>query len=369
MNTSSTDHAPRIEINIAQIRRNWQALSSIAGRPLVPVLKANAYGHGLRTLAEAAPFGRPPFLAVAQPDDALSLRRWCATTEILCLGPVTGSQMMELASQGIMITVTSLPQLRRWLHPGAQERPRAHLQLDTGLGRLGVREVDISAVLDETRAAGAEFAGLLTHPASADDGDWVSVREELESASQISARLRTASVLRGPDHFGATSCIVAGLETLGDIARCGIGLFGHLPGAAADGAALDVRSALRFLAQLVGVREVDAGERIGYGGQVQLGSSGRVGIVNVGVAHGLSPGLAQGGNFAIGTVPLPILAIYLDYTLVDVSHVPVDEGDDVVVLDDAQNSPASVARQAATLGVIVDHVLAPLSESIPRRTT
>jgi alanine racemase len=357
---------PRVEVLGDALLHNLSSLSSIAKRPLIPVLKANAYGHGLGPTSRVLHTARAPILGVAaaEADDAalLAASEWAGRVQLL--GPSAGRDWPALRDLGVTVALCSEADVRYFRRMSPDERPKAQLLLDTGLGRLGVAPADLDQVVEELADASAMLDGLFLHPARADQGDWDSVREECRAGLAAASALRQAGLLRGAVHLGATSVLLEHPELLGDAARVGISMYGlHAHPRQAELADLD--PALRLVAGVVHTKTIAAGDRVGYGSGAVLPRGGMVATLNAGVSHGLDPKLADHGVAVICGQDAPILEVTLEYTIVDVSSVR-GELREAVLIEDRRGSSASAESIARATGVIPDHVICRISPSIPR---
>ena len=189
--------AARARIDLDRLAANYDAIHAAAGRPVMPVVKADAYGHGAVTVARALVEKGAPRLAVAYVEEGVALRQAGIAVPIVVLAGFAPGQAAVLAPYDLT-PVVSTPQTLAALiaHARGGARPRAHVKVDTGMGRLGfTTEAFVEAAL-RLREAGIEVEGAMTHLACADEDAGVTARQ-LDLFDEAVARL-AARGLRPP---------------------------------------------------------------------------------------------------------------------------------------------------------------------------
>jgi alanine racemase len=317
------------------------------------VLKANAYGHGLQDVARVVA-DEVDFLAVAEPDDAITLSG-IAPGRVLLLGPVRGAQLRECMREQVRCTIDCAA-VASELIPGAV----VHLLVDTGLHRLGAAPGEVASVRSEAAHRGTTVEALFCMAAGAELGDWELVEQEV-------ALLRSLAEPAELIHTGGTTVALDRPDLAGDIARPGLAILGY-PSRPAQRERIDLRPSLRLIAPVLETRRVPAGARVGYDG-VPVARSTTIATLPVGVAHGLNPKADHRLGVWLRDKFCPFLARpSLEYALVDATDVGIPAiGEQAIVLGGPPGDPTSVESVARQLEVIVDHVLAALSPALPRR--
>lgn len=348
---------PFIKVSKSTLLRNLALLRERVSPAVrfAPVLKANAWGHGLELVA-AAISEHAELLAVAEPDDALALTPY-APSRVVCLGPTSGRQLRELCSAGVQVSIADVAAAAD-LPPGAL----VHVLVDTGLHRLGVLPEETRELIHAVEARGAHIEAVFCHVAGADRGDWPAVEAEVAALHQVSGRW--------PVHCGGSSLIIERPDLVGEIARPGIALYGYLPNVR-QSAHMNVGPALSLWAPVIQVRALERGTTVGYE-QRRLERDTIVATIAIGVGHGLDSNLARvGASVLLGSVPCPLVADpMLDYILVDARGVPsIAPGDMSLVLGGPHGSPTSVAEMARQLAQSPEHLIVRLAAQLERRLT
>ena len=164
-----------VEVRLDVIADNYRALCAAAqGRPVMAILKANAYGHGLIPVAQKLESIGCPYFGLAYLEEGLSLRKEGIETPILILGGIIGSQIPLFIQNNLTITASSVDKLRA-IDATAKQlgiKAKAHLKIDTGMERLGVHYYSATALLEESlRCEHVEIEGIFSHFANADSLD------------------------------------------------------------------------------------------------------------------------------------------------------------------------------------------------------
>lgn len=357
----------RAEVNLAALRHNLRVVARHAGTASVwPVLKADGYGHGAPAVARTLERAGAQGFCVALLEEAVELRDAGIRTPILVMGGYYGGAYEEIVERGVVPVVYDASHLeglaRAARHLG---RPvEAHLKIDTGMARLGVRMGDLESFAAKAAACSeVQITGLMTHLASADEPEdgsaTVDQLARFEEATQRLARCGLAPSVR----HAANSAAVLRRNALYDVVRPGIALFGISPLGASE-----LRPAMRVRSEVVDLRTIEAGEPVGYGGVFRASRTSRIATVPMGYADGLSRHLSNRGHVLVRGVRAPIVgAVSMDMSMIDVTDVPgVSIRDEVVVLGSQEKDAISADEVAAQAGTIAWEVLTSISRRVPR---
>jgi alanine racemase len=321
-------------VDLAAVCRNARVLRARAGVPLVPMIKADAYGLGAVAVARAlgAPFGdrttpvpadeAPWALGVATPDEALALRAAGASGRLLCTSPPLEDELPELARARITPALHTASAIARWRT--LTEAPW-HLAIDTGMGRAGV---DWRAVASVREAVGRHAPeGVFTHFHSADRPDGSLGRQEARFREALAALPLPASVLRHADNSAA---LAARAPSPWHLVRPGLALYGvaHAP--------LPVEPVLHVYARVVDVRQLQPGDSVSYDATWTAARPTRVATVPIGYGDGYRRACSNVGVMRLRGRPVPVIGLVtMDMTMLDVTDVGAEVGDVVTALGTA----------------------------------
>jgi alanine racemase len=370
------------EIDLEAITDNARVLAQLV-RPaqLCAVVKANGYGHGAAAVARAALAGGAIGLAVALVDEGVDLRQQGVRGPILLLsecGPNAVDAAMANQLTPTLYTAEGVAQFSQAARALGQ-RKTVHVKVDTGMHRVGAPLAEVPALLQAvTDDPLLVFEGLWTHLPVADGetaDDRAFTLEQVASFGGVLQELNRAQALPELVHAANTAGALAFPAARYNMVRCGIGLYGYLPGkmvtaaftAAAGGATL--RPALSLRARVVSVRTLDEGARPSYGRLRALPRRSVVATVPLGYADGVPRALfTHGATVLIGGRRCPLAGmVTMDQIMVDCGDdATVRPGDDVVLLGRQGDEEITADEWAELLGTISYEILCGIGPRVPR---
>ncbi len=364
-----------VEIDLGALARNFgRVAAAVAPARVLPVVKADGYGHGGVAVARVLePLGAAGF-AVALVEEGVELRRAGIRSPILVLSPTPAGAVGELFDFGLVPAVSGLDQLDR-LEAEAGARGRRidlHLKFDTGMTRLGLPTAAAPAVLARVRRS--EFlalAGLMSHLAEADRPESPANERQMARFGELLAALDGAGYTaterdRIAVHLANSDGALRLAGTRHDLVRVGLALYGAGPA----GVGSELEPVMSVRAELVQVREVEPGTRAGYGGRWTATRPSRVGVVPVGYADGY-PWRANGSAEALirgRRVPLAG-AVSMDLVLLDLTATGGEVGEVVTLLGRDGDDRVDAVELAERSGRLVYEVLCHFGLRLPRRET
>ena len=361
------------EVDVAALRDNARTLRDFAGNDcaVMAMVKANGYGHGALTAAGAALDGGATWLGVSSMVEAMELRRAGINAPVLNVGWTMPSEMAAAISNHVDVAVFGPADVTgaREASRGAPSPLRVHWKIDTGMGRLGTRLEDVAVMRDAllNAAGGVEVAGIFTHFGSADE-------ESIDVTAAAHERFMSvvsgvAEELGSPLLHCANSAAALRLRaTHHDIIRPGIAFYGYPP-AFSEGV-VGVRPALSVYALITQVKDLAAGDTVGYGREWVAQRRTRVATVAAGYADGVDRRNGNRGAVIAGGAVCPIIGrVSMDQMSIDISEVTdLHEGDPVVLLGEQGGHRVDAAAIAASIGTISYEVLCAVSSRVPRVT-
>ncbi|XEO93702.1 alanine racemase [Latilactobacillus sakei] len=337
---------------------------------IFPVLKANAYGHGLIPVAEVAQAAGASGFCVALLDEALALRQANFTEPILVLGITQPSEIELAAANQISLTVGSL----EWLQEAAEIAQRVpyfhplhiHLGIDSGMGRIGFRDEAELLAADAFMKAHPEyfdFEGVFTHFATADDPDDTYFKEQSARFNQLVAVLpkkpRFVHVSNSATSLWHAACN-------GNVIRMGISLYGLNPsGAAIPDLPYPLKPALGIESELVFVKQVAAGSKIGYGATYEASEGEWIGTIPMGYADGWLRRMSGSTVLVDGQRCEIVGRICMDQMMIRLpKRYPV--GTKVVFVGKSGDDEITLQELAEYADTIHYEIICDLSDRIPR---
>ncbi|HRO64060.1 alanine racemase [Thermomonas sp.] len=360
----------RIVVDLDALAGNLRAIRGRVGVPVMAILKANAYGHGLIPVARHLQAQGAGQFGVAFVEEGIALRRAGITVPILVLGGILGRQAGQLIEHDLELTVSSIDKLRK-VEAAAQALGRkavVHLKIDTGMERIGVHSETCAPFIEAAVASRwCTLKGVYSHLACADDPGSAMTALQLERFRAACAHFTRLGAPMPIRHLANSGGILHFPDSWLDMVRPGILLYGVLPDPQAR-PTIEVRPALELLSQVVYFKVVHAGRPVSYGATWAPPADTRIVTIPLGYGDGYPRALSNRGQVLIRGRRLPIVGrVCMDQFMVDLGpDGTAYNGDDVVLIGqqgDAAIRVEDLALQADTIGY---EILTRLNERIPR---
>lgn len=349
--------------NLALVRRQ------VGDRPLLCVVKANAYGHGAVEVGRVLEEAGAAVLGVALPEEGVELRRAGIRLPILLLGGLTADQADLVIAHDLTPAVYRPDQVEALDAAGARrgvDMP-VHLKIDTGMGRLGVPAAEVPAFAPRLAAARrVHLTGAFSHFAAADDPSDPFTGVQIDRFLGALAALRERGLDPPQIHLANSAAVTDHPPAWLTLVRPGIVLYGYPPSAAV--AVRDWRPALSLWSRIVYMKEVPAGTPLGYGRTFVTSRPSRIASLAAGYDDGLPRLLGNRGHVLVRGRPAPIVGrISMDLTTVDVTDIPeASLGDPVVLFGRDGHTTLGADRVAGWAETIVWEVLCGIGSRVPR---
>lgn len=361
---TAKSHDTVLEINLNAVEHNLNQYKSLLppSVKLMAMVKAFSYGSGSFEVANLLQFNSVDYLAVAYVDEGVELRKAGIQLPIMVMSPtVTSFESLlvhrlepEIYSFSILTAF-----IRTLTEKGFSEYP-IHLKLDTGMHRLGFSVTDINLLINHLRATTAvKVRSVFSHLAAAGSSAHDAFTEnQLNIFGKFAQQLTTALEYPVIRHIANTAGIQRWPQAHLDMVRLGIGLYGI---GNDGGPSLSLQQASSLKTTVIQIRKVPAGESVGYGRNGRVTKESVIATVSIGYADGYDRRFGNGvGQMIIGDVPVRTIGdICMDMTMLDVSGLEVQEGDEVTVFGD-------VEKLAASIGTIPYELLTGISQRVKR---
>ncbi|HJL43826.1 MAG TPA: alanine racemase [Myxococcales bacterium LLY-WYZ-16_1] len=350
--------------NVAQIRRH------VHERPIMAIVKANAYGHGLVPTARILLGAGCDALGVAFLEEGIELRRAGVRAPILVLGGIIGNQIRSFIEHDLTMTASSVFKLRQ-IDQVARElaQPaRVQLKVDTGMGRIGVQWDTSEELLQASlQATACRVEGLFSHLAASERADPTLTRIQTERFEAVAKRYRDLGGT-GERHLANSGAVLQHPDTWYDRVRPGLMLYGVVPDPALRGV-LDLRPALSLHSRVVFFKVVRRGRSVSYDATWVAPRDTRVVTVPVGYGDGVPRRLSNRAQVLIRGRTVPVVGrVTMDALMADLGpEGTAYNGDPVVLL--GRQGPATVRVEdwAEWLETIPYEVLTQINTRVPRR--
>ena len=313
----STQNRAEAIIDLDRISENVALLKKIAGVDLMAVVKADAYGHGLIPTARAALAGGATSLGVALLEEAISLREAGITAPILAWLVPPGSDYKAAVDHDIELAAASIIALEQIGGVKSENRPRVHLEVDTGMTRGGF--LSEWGKLDAHHVTNIDIVGIFSHFARADEPGEEQNSLQRARFKEMVATLESFGFTNIVRHLSNSAATLKDSDSRFDMVRTGIAIYGLTPDVHTLGSSssLGLKSAMTVRAKLHLVKDVPAGSPVGYGATATTTRNTKLGVVAMGYADGI-PRTAQGAGIFVHGNRAPIIGrVSMDQFVVD----------------------------------------------------
>lgn len=339
------------------------------GFGIIPVLKANAYGHGIREMAQILNKAGVPLLAVDGYFEAGKIRR-ITRHRILVLGYIRPENVRLLDTRRCSFVVQDVAGLEAFAR--LHRRVRIHVELNTGMNRLGLQPHELQPYLDVLKLfPKLQLEGVMTHLADADnDVDESFTTKQVEQFDSLVERIVSQGFRPRFIHIAQTAGSVKAQSKYANAIRLGIGLYGINPLAPNDAHFHDfagLRPVLSLKSTVIKAINLDAGDRVSYNGTFTAKKATRAGVLPLGYYEGVPRELSNTGVVTHGDAALPVAGrVCMNHTMVDLQGSKVLVGDEVVVISADPAQPNSAARLRTDRGIFPYMLVTGLSSSVRR---
>lgn len=363
------------EVDLAALRENLAWIRHHAGSAvkILTVVKADAYGHGLKAIAAALMQSGTDLFGVANLAEARAIRSVGRGWPILMLGPCLPEEVDSAVRDDVMPTISS-PAEAKWFSAAAQRCQRqigVHVKVDTGMGRLGTRPEDAVALVKQVaRLPGLRLEGLYTHFAAVED-DVELTRRQLAIFCRVLDDLARVGLQPPVVHANNSGGLLWEPGATFNTVRPGLLVYGVFPpGRRAVHPALQrrLRPALAWKCRVGFVKEVPAGTALSYGHTFTAPRRMKVATLTAGYGDGFVRAASNRAEVLIGGRRCRVLGrVTMDQMLADVSSVSrVKPGDEVVLIGEQGRERIGVNELATWFGTVPWEVLTGITYRVPR---
>ena len=360
-------HGTILEINLDALTHNLNFYRNRVGTEtrIMVMVKAFAYGSGSAEVAQLLQFHRVSYLAVAYTDEGVMLRQNGIELPIMVMNPSlsTFDKLLEYELEPEIYSPKILDEWLTFITSKAGPTPKIHLKLDTGMHRLGFSASDVPLLLQKlVQNPLIQVASVFSHLAGADEAHHNDFsRLQYERFINSSTQLETALGYRPMRHLLNSAGIVRFPEFKLDMVRLGIGLYGVEVNRQEQAALRPIGTFKTVVSQ---VKDLQAKETIGYGRSGVLERNTSIATIALGYADGYDRRFSKGvGKVLINGALCPVVGnVCMDMTMVDITGLAVEEGDEVVVF----GKDLLLTQLADEIGTIPYELLTGISERVKR---
>lgn len=356
------------EINLDHLVSNIHSIRrKVAPARVIPVVKADAYGHG--AVACTKRLAREGFgmFAVAQFQEAMELRESGIDLPILVLGRLFPDEIPEAVKAGFRISVFGEEDVR-WIEEAGADTPAlVHVKLETGMGRKGLLLPNAESLFDRLqRSRACVWEGLFSHFSTSDEEDKRYANLQLSRFRRMLARVQKLKKKPTLFHMASSGAILDLPGSYFDAVRPGILMYGHYPSGETS-RSIEPKQVMTLKTLVAHLREMPGGHPISYGRRWSTPRATRIAVLPAGYADGINRRLTNTGKVLIHGKQYPMVGrVTMDYTMVDVGDDPVKVGDEVILWGTSAQGTIQIAEVADQIGTIPYEVTCMVSKRVKR---
>lgn len=349
-------HETVLEINLNAVTNNLKAYQKLL-KPttkIMAMVKAFSYGSGSFEIANVLQFNRVDYLTVAYADEGVELRRNGITVPIMVMNPEQRS-FEAMIHYNLEPEIYSLSLFDRFaevlalLKNGSSEPYKIHIELETGMNRLGFTEEELPALIERIKLNHqVQIASVFSHLAASEDKDYDDfTKEQIKNFERMSAQLTSAFSYPIIRHILNSTGITRHTKSQFDMVRLGIGLYGLDGSGKLQDKLIPVSTLKTTISQ---IKHLKKGDSVGYGRVGKVTKDKTIATVGIGYADGLSRKLSNGrGSMLVNGALAPIIGnVCMDMAMLDITGIEAKEGDEVIVFG-ANPRIETVAQAAETI--------------------
>jgi|SRR3989344_3896757 len=345
--------------NLKEYQKQYPKLS------FAPVLKSNAYGHGLVPVAKILEKENIAFFVVDSLYEAMVLRSEGIKSEVLIIGYVNSENIRNAKLSGIVFTVISLEQLQE-IAKVKLPKLRIHLKIDTGMHRQGIllNQIEEAIKIIKTNTF-IELKGICSHFADADSSGEMFTKLQIQQWEKAVNLFKNNFQTIKYYHLTNTAGIFYSHQAYCNVARLGIGLYGINTSSFVK---LNLKPVLEIQSVISSIKVVPVGECVGYNATYKADKPIKVANVPVGFFEGVDIRLSSCGYFKVGGVDCPIVGrVSMNITSIDITSLPsVKLGDKVTVISSDSNDNNSVENIVRLTQTIPYEILVHIPQHLRR---
>ncbi|AET66223.1 alanine racemase [Desulfosporosinus orientis DSM 765] len=357
------------EVNLQTLRENYFKLKTYTQREIMPIVKADAYGHGAIPVVKTLIACGAKRFGVALLEEALEIKAIFPDVSVMVIGATDPQESDTLVKKEIIPGIFSLEQAKALSDAAVRFKKTAklHIKVDTGMGRIGFRPGEEAEVLKIANLPNLLIEGIFTHFATADQKDLTFARRQLKAFESFCDELKMKGLTIPIRHAANSAAIIQFPESHFELVRLGISLYGLTPSAQIGGE-VGLEPVMSWKARVTHVKSISKGETVSYGRTFQAAYTTKVATIPVGYADGLRRALSNQGEVLIhGRRSTIIGRICMDQTMLEVTKIPeVKVGDLVTILGRDGHEQLTATEMADWIETISYEVVCGISKRVPR---
>jgi len=362
----------RVEVSRSAILHNLELFEQLSGKQVIPVLKGNAYGHGIKQVAEALKGRKLPYIAVDGYFEALRVRE-VSNQPVLVMGAILPENFKRLRYDNFAFVVGDEATIHGLGKTG--KKVKVHLEANTGMNRYGAKPDEMTKLTKLILSYKTlTLEGVMSHLADADGEDPATVTEAVEGFDRCVELVRAAGANPTILHVAQTAGSVSAKSKYANAMRLGLGLYGINPfdkGYRLHDKLKDLQPALRLVSTITKLNHLKKGEKVSYAYEFTAPKDMTVGVLPIGYYEGAWT-IARGARLEVGVVKVgdkftPIIGrVCMNHTMISLDDIKAKVGDEVVVYSNDPRDKNAIDTIAAEHNIFNYALLTTLSSDVRR---
>ena len=368
-------HPTRARISLSAFRHNLGVVRACVGNEvkIMAVVKSNAYGHGMRTMAYEATRNGAAYLAVARIDEGAELRRDGIRHPILVFEVPMPEQLERALIDDLDLTVASheTAEAVNAIAGRMKKRAKVHIKIDTGMGRLGFPfTTSVDDIGRIVAMSNLDVVGLYSHFATSDEEDLTYARVQVERFGDVVRMLEQSGIEIPLKHMANSGGIISLPESHFSMVRPGIMLYGYAPRKDLE-TSPSLQPAMSLVSRVSFLKSVYAHTSISYNRRYFTKARTRIATVPIGYGDGYSRALTNRGEVLIRGNRYPTVGtVCMDHIMVDVGNENrVELGDDVTLIGTDGSQSITAWQMAEKIGTIPYEITCNIAQRVQRAFT
>ena len=360
------------EINLDAIKYNFDQVKSKTNSKIMAIIKADAYGHGVKEVAELLQKEGAYAFGVATSEEALELRSLGFTLPILILGVIFEEEYHKIIENNISFAIADIESARiaSDVAKTLGKKALVHIKLDTGMGRIGFRfgEESTKEIVEISKMENVEIQGIFSHMAKADEEDKTYANMQFKAFTDMCGALEERGVVLPLKHIANSASIATLPHTHMDMVRSGIITYGLNPSEDVNEKHISLKPAMTLKSRISHVKIMEKDGAISYGGHYIAKKGQKIATVAIGYADGLSRVLSGKTKVLVNGFLAPVVGnICMDQCMIDATAIEdIKIGDEVIIFGSDGNNTISVDSVALLGGTINYEIVCSVTRRVPR---
>ncbi len=358
-----------VHLNRSALLNNFDLFHRISGLDVIPVLKANAYGHGLAEIVTILRDRNPPLVAVNEYFEALAVHNTNPSQVVLVLGQTDVRNITHINTRRTVYSVQDMATVEAFARSG--RKFSLSIEVNTGMNRYGVSPDDIDGLIDAIQNhKNLSLVSLMSHLADSDGDDVRSVANATKVFDGVVSKVLDMGIEPKYIHIAQSAGSVRAKSKYANAARIGIGLYGINPFTANSKwhkQLQGLRPVLKLTSVITKVTDLQKGDKVSYNYTFSAPKAMQIGVLPMGYYEGVDRSLSNQGSVSVGGQSASIVGrVCMNHTIINLDKTHAKVGDEVTVISDDTGSESSVESRQTKYGLFSYTQLTSIAPTIRR---